>query len=256
MERLCLNCNKPIPKERGLLAKCCSKQCNIQYQNNKKINPKPCDICGVNIINRYVNDKINKCKDCAAKENAKKGWTTIKCSYCGQEFERKRSRVKDGNNFCDRKCRGLYDRNREIRQCANCGIDVERKTSDFKRVDDSSRDRKFIYCSVECMSEHYHNEKLFTGENNEMWKGGGDHYYGDNWRHQRKKARERDGHTCQHCGIKEEDNSKQLSVHHIKPFRSFNGDYKSANQLDNLITLCEPCHRAVHAKMDRKIKNN
>lgn len=256
MERLCLNCKKPIPKERNSSAKCCSTECNAKYQNDKKINPKPCDICGINIVKRYVNGKINKCKECATKERAERGWIAITCSYCGEEFKRKRSRVKDTKNFCSRKCRGLYDRKREVRQCANCGEYVERKISDFKRVDNSNIDREYTYCSIECMGEHYSREQLFTGENNEMWRGGGEYYYGDNWRSQRRKARERDNYTCQRCGIKEEDNNKQLSVHHIKLFRSFNGDYKSANQLDNLITLCEPCHRAVHAEIDRKKKYN
>lgn len=256
IERLCLNCNKEIPKSRSSLAKCCSNECNTQYQNNKKINPKPCDICRTNIITRYKNGKINRCKECATKERAERGWTTIKCSYCEIEFKRKKSRVKEGVNFCSRECRGKHQMNREVRQCANCGIDVKRKASDFKRVDDPNRDREYIYCSVKCMGEHYQSEKLFTGENNEMWRGGGEYYYGENWRKQRRKARERDNYTCQHCGIKEEDNNKQLSVHHIKLFRSFNGDYISANKLDNLISLCEPCHRAVHAKMDKKTKNN
>ena len=256
MERLCLNCNNPIPKERKLTAKFCCKECNTQYQNNKKINPKPCDICGINIIKRYDDKKINKCNSCVAKDKVEKGWTTIKCSYCEKDFKRKKSRVKNGANFCSRECRNKSQQKREVRQCENCGIDVERKLSNFKRSDDPTKDREFVYCSVECMGEHYHKEKLFSGENNEMWRGGKESYYGDNWRYQRNKARERDNYICQHCGIKEEDNNKQLSVHHIKLFRSFNGDYESANQLDNLITLCEPCHRKVHADMNRLFISN
>ncbi|WP_431731888.1 HNH endonuclease [Bacillus timonensis] len=38
-------------------------------------------------------------------------------------------------------------------------------------------------------------------------------------------------------------------MHHIIPFREFDGDWKSANKLSNLVSLCEyPCHRKRHSK--------
>jgi len=91
----------------------------------------------------------------------------------------------------------------------------------------------------------------FEGENNPSWKGGHERYYGPNWPTQREKARERDGLCCQACGVSEEDHMREtgceLSVHHIKPLRSFKDneeiDYDAANQLDNLVTLCRDCHR-------------
>jgi 5-methylcytosine-specific restriction endonuclease McrA len=66
------------------------------------------------------------------------------------------------------------------------------------------------------------------------WSGGDISYYGPNWLKQRRLARKR----------------KELSVHHIIPFRSFNGDWERANELPNLICLCEyPCHRKRHSHM-------
>lgn len=85
-------------------------------------------------------------------------------------------------------------------------------------------------------------EGLWTNEPND---------YGTNWGVQRELARERDGFTCQICGIKEQDRSHD--VHHIKPLRAFtyglsSSDnisevYELANRLENLITLCPKCHR-------------
>ena len=49
----------------------------------------------------------------------------------------------------------------------------------------------------------------------------------------------RDGHTCQHCHGKSRD--KVLNVHHLES-RKTGGDAPN-----NLITLCETCHRAYHA---------
>lgn len=57
----------------------------------------------------------------------------------------------------------------------------------------------------------------------------------------------RDGHTCQHCKGKSKD--KILNVHHIES-RKIGGD--SPN---NLITLCETCHKAHHkGKITVKVK--
>ena len=64
--------------------------------------------------------------------------------------------------------------------------------------------------------------------------------YGANWQSQRNKARARDGYRCQMCGRAEQ--GRQHDVHHKMPFRQFDS-YAQANQLDNLITLCRPCHR-------------
>ena len=48
----------------------------------------------------------------------------------------------------------------------------------------------------------------------------------------------RDGHTCQHCHGKSKD--KILNVHHIE------SRLTGGNAPNNLITLCETCHRAYH----------
>ena len=50
----------------------------------------------------------------------------------------------------------------------------------------------------------------------------------------------RDNYTCQHCKGKSKDN--RLHCHHII-FRSKNG----ANTPENLITLCNTCHNALHS---------
>lgn len=66
--------------------------------------------------------------------------------------------------------------------------------------------------------------------------------YGPNWPKQRDLARARDGFRCQICGEPEGD--KTHHVHHKIPFRMFES-IEQANQLANLITLCNSCHRKV-----------
>ncbi len=59
----------------------------------------------------------------------------------------------------------------------------------------------------------------------------------------------RDGHKCQACNGKSKD--KVLNVHHIES-RQTGGD-----RPDNLITLCETCHKAYHkGKLELKIKKH
>src|SRR5260221_859191 len=77
--------------------------------------------------------------------------------------------------------------------------------------------------------------------------------YGPNWQAQRDAARTRDNYRCRNCNAPEKP-SMQHHVHHLTPFRSFgyiagqNTNYKIANQLENLVTLCSSCHRAAETQ--------
>lgn len=81
---------------------------------------------------------------------------------------------------------------------------------------------------------------LERGENNPFWNGGSsENLYPCGWTKALKTSiKERDGHTCQHCG--KEGGSVSFDVHHT--------DY-DRNNLDpwNLITLCKKCHSKTNA---------
>ncbi len=79
--------------------------------------------------------------------------------------------------------------------------------------------------------EKLKNQKLWTSSPIE---------YGPNWNHQRLAALKRDFYSCQNCG--KSDQNQPLHVHHKIPFRQFE-DYNMANDLQNLITLCQECHK-------------
>jgi DEAD/DEAH box helicase domain-containing protein len=82
-----------------------------------------------------------------------------------------------------------------------------------------------------------------------LWQGDPNDY-GPNWPQQRAAARARDGYRCTVCGAPERP-GHQHDVHHIRPFRSFgyipgvNENYRQANRLENLRTLCRSCHQKV-----------
>ncbi len=70
--------------------------------------------------------------------------------------------------------------------------------------------------------------------------------YGSNWDEIREKVIRRDGNRCQVCGAN--GIGRSLHVHHIKPFRSFTSR-ETANQLQNLITLCPSCHQNAETRV-------
>jgi DEAD/DEAH box helicase domain-containing protein len=78
-------------------------------------------------------------------------------------------------------------------------------------------------------------------KNDGMWSNAPNDY-GPGWQKQRDLARARDGFRCQICGAPEV--AIEHHVHHKIPFRMFD-TAKQANQLANLITVCNSCHRKI-----------
>lgn len=70
---------------------------------------------------------------------------------------------------------------------------------------------------------------------------GNNYYFGGN----RIKVLERDNYTCQTCGITNENNTR-IVVHHKDRTGWGKKKEDKNNNMDNLISLCVPCHLAVH----------
>ncbi len=66
------------------------------------------------------------------------------------------------------------------------------------------------------------------------------------WENVKAYVRWRDGHTCQACGGKSGD--RHLEVHHIIPRENHGTD-----RPDNLVTLCNTCHREHHDGKTKKL---
>jgi 5-methylcytosine-specific restriction endonuclease McrA len=58
-----------------------------------------------------------------------------------------------------------------------------------------------------------------------------------------RRVLERDGWRCQFCGSRTE-----LQVHHIQSRAQLGAD-----SVENLITLCSKCHRAIHLDLQRSL---
>ncbi|WP_273717076.1 HNH endonuclease [Alkalihalobacillus pseudalcaliphilus] len=95
-----------------------------------------------------------------------------------------------------------------------------------------------VYCSKTCANLGWKHLSIRRGI--------GKKYYGSNWLEQRRRCRDRDNYRCVDCGITENEYEKEMSVHHVIPFVYFS-DYKEANKLSNLVSVCEDCHRVRHS---------
>jgi DEAD/DEAH box helicase domain-containing protein len=128
-------------------------------------------------------------------------------------------------------------------------VEVTTQVTAFKKIDWSSREILSIE-SLEMPStvlrtygfwiaikpeiiEKMRMIKMWTSDPND---------YGPTWEKQRNLARQRDQYRCYLCGISE--GIKPHHVHHKIPFRLFS-DARIANELTNLVTLCQNCHHLV-----------
>lgn len=100
---------------------------------------------------------------------------------------------------------------------------------------------------------HTHADWMPTGEDHYRYNGGHIHWYGPNWREQRRKAIERDGEQCQECSMAREEHYEvygdDIDVHHNRPLTTFpfiddmyNREWGEVNALSNLVTCCTACH--------------
>ena len=180
------------------------------------------------------------------------------CATCGKATKRKKSRSERLNlAFCSKGCNQEYRKANPVSgpkhhqyiertkyTCDYCGKSVFRLPS---------RVRKYVFCDVACRLEWQRESGYMQGEKSPTWLGGHEDSRGPGWRRQRRAARKRDKFTCQRCGITTKEAGKALDVHHIRPYREFGGDWKSANHLDNLVSLCNSCHQIVEWESGARI---
>jgi hypothetical protein len=206
----------------------------------------------------------------------------VECDWCGGTIEKYPSRLeRSDHHFCSDDCHNKFQRGGERRSCDNCEEEIQRKPSTYEgqdnvycsiecRVEYRRADWPQLVCEncgelfkmrpalYEQRITVQNNDKFFcsndcqgeweTGKDNPMYDGErkGHPIYGPDWRYIRRDARERDGFSCQDCGLSEREHKarygQELEVHHIKPIREFD-NVEEANQLSNLITLCRAHHR-------------
>lgn len=187
---------------------------------------------------------------------------TVICEICSKTFKVPPSR--EHRKYCSKKCKhkGTERKNKICKWCKKsykptsymnqgycclqCFADAKKATRLQKICEICGKEfevRKGYgharFCSLKCSAIGI----AKRGPDSPSWQGGCIRYRGPNWNQQARKTRKRDNYTCQICNLYQK--KPALCAHHIVPFRHFNGDYKTANKLSNLITLCPKCHASV-----------
>lgn len=210
---------------------------------------KNCQFCGDSYRVAECREDISKyCSaECRVEGAVKVDKLEKTCEVCGSEFS---CLPSEDYKTCSSECKG--ELMSEI-QRERVSIDCEWCSDTFEIME--YRLGRARFCSRECFGEW--KSEAWSGENSVHWKGGHEKYYGPNWYSQRERAIERDSHKCRDCGLCEDDHielyDEGIHVHHITPIREFKTDqgvdYERANDLDNLITLCQRCHLDKWEKM-------
>jgi len=250
----CEHCGKTFENSKNAYRnpRFCSREC---WWNSQRIT-NTCENCG----KTFKTTKSKTRKYCSKECRLDACWGTpadptkrsiFICDWCGKEFEEWTYRQP---RFCSNQCRsefaarqpkpGAYKPEIHITLvCKFCGKKYQ-TTTHQKRL------RGSRFCSTECRDAMMSIERCKEGNPN--WNGGAvePDAYGSNWGRQSRRARKRDNHTCQICGYRS-GGDRALDVHHIKKLREFNGNWKAANRLSNLICLCRSCHLKVdHGTID------
>lgn len=240
-EGVCDGCGNPFRAYRGPSSKgaprFCSRACFLKVW--EKANTYLCEHCGKQFDACITTVRPNPrfCSRVCHKA-AVTSMVEVVCQHCGNVVLRNASHNR---KYCSKSCAGkhatlvlkkLEGLSPVVRTCLLCHNTLGRRQN--------RSGRKF--CSKKCWyawSAQHAIRRVKTPEENT-------NYRGPNWTAQRRNARHRDDYTCQRCGMTEALNGAQLQVHHIIPFASFGIDnFKAANALENLVSLCLSCHGIV-----------
>lgn len=175
------------------------------------------------------------------------------CEICEVQIEITKHRYKKHDrHFCSLNCRNAWSSewlsgpsnhrwsDPVEYECDNCGAKFERLPHTFDGVNRA-------FCSRECHREWV---SVSPGSIGDSWRDGATkaELYGPNWDSIRESIiKSQNGH-CRVCGAHRSELDIDLSVHHITPLKEFysedNGvDWESANQEENLVAVCNSCHR-------------
>lgn len=244
-KRHCSICNGPVSRGKTICHNC-SRITRIKDPEKRQrfieyLKAPPICQCGCGKPMPFTKDGIIKTKFIRGHwkqfllQNKKiRRSTTIvylTCQYCGQLFILPKYRAKN-RKFCSSDCAAKNRINGKYQvNCSFCGTELFIHLSKLKLND-------HFFCDTTCRAN------FIIGQNNPAYTSGNGRKieYGNNWKRQRTKALKRDNYTCQYCG-KQPKKKRYLQVHHIIPAHTFDGDYRSANKLTNLLTLCLKCHK-------------
>ena len=221
---------------------------------------KRCKTCKkLKLMNYFYKDKKmkdyrnNNCKTCVEEKASNR--YTLKCEYCGKEFNAPKKKYKFCSTDCSNKYFGKINVGENNHFYGKTHSEESRKKMSKNHYDVSGKNNPmygknaYDYMDEETkQNKKTKQSKRMSGENHPLWnsektyderivKREYEEYY--NWR---RKVYEKDNYTCKCCGDKKGGN---LNAHHIYGYM----EYKELRtDINNGITLCEKCHKDYHKK--------
>lgn len=165
----------------------------------------------------------------------------ITCLQCGQTRMVYPYRAKNFENNTSEKCKYCMNKKKTV-LCDWCGESIVKHNYQV-----SSQEN--LFCDRDCLGS-WRSENI-VGEQHPQYDGGTIRKMGRNWSSVRESAIQRDDEQCIECGMSRSEHTERfnrdLNVHHIVPRKTFiereDRSIDDANELDNLQTLCIPCHQ-------------
>lgn len=237
----CRECGQPLDRslkeQHQNRHRFCNRACYDAYRSKRAPVILSCELCGKTFVRRRAlaeKAEHHLCSSACRVSWLRRNKVRRICEHCGKTFYLAASTpTHNAARFCSRECAGNAPAP-VIVQCEQCG-------GDFTTTPYYSKSARF--CSKQCRYDW--DSAHMLGPNNPNFKHGLNREYGHNWLRQRQAAIIRDG-TCRICGATNSPHGADLDVHHIVPLVEF-GDWRKANRLSNLITLCRQCHNAVES---------
>jgi endogenous inhibitor of DNA gyrase (YacG/DUF329 family) len=219
----CKNCGK-VFRKCGKDSTCCSISCSKQYLWKSK--PAHESLPVIRSDKYHCRFIETSCKNCGKIVNIRHG-------------DYNRTMKTRGYVTCSRHCSFVLSGKTVKLTCSECGKEF------YRAISGIDPNNKHYFCSKPCQKAN--TDYILSGEDHYRYIDGNTSYKrGDNWLMVRREVRKRDNKTCQICGITEAETHKLHDVHHIIPYRKFT-DYREANNIENLITLCSSCHHRTEA---------
>ena len=165
-----------------------------------------------------------------------------KCLICGEIYKPTQRTQK----YCSFKCAGKSRANKVTFICKQCNKEFQVPASHAYWSE--KRGNKNHFCSTDCLNKHRatHHSANWINDRRLIKNVKFEARFNKKMKEWRKKVYERDNYTCQMCGNRSaKNNPVQLNVHHILMFSKYK---ELRDDVDNGITLCEPCHKSIYRK--------
>lgn len=166
-------------------------------------------------------------------------YITKQCISCNNDFQihyYQRNSIKTCSKDCSKRALSLSKMKGQYFLCDMCDKPIYLSKSSVNAHN---------FCSRNC-DHNYRRDVQALGTTIKEGTAPRKKYYGSSWYKICRAVRKEQGYTCLDCRVHEDDYGKALSVHHLKPFVTFDNT-EEANKRTNLVGICEPCHRARHS---------